>query len=112
MPHKHFPPCQTGRWWGACALLVLLLGRVGYFSGREFIRIRRTRSRRTQEQLTTVRERHVAGISAHFRVIAGLVAIDHDIRSNRERVLIGAAAKQGVRASALHHPTSLLPSAF
>src|SRR2546426_9010888 len=60
-----------------------------------------------EEQLAPVGERHVARVGALLAVIAGLVAVDHDLGPFRKRVLVGAAAEQRVGTAALHHPDFL-----
>src|SRR5262249_14700439 len=67
----------------------------------------RARAGRTEKKLAAVRERHIAGVRPLLGMIARLVAVDDDLGSRWERILIDAASQKRVRTSALHHPNLL-----
>src|SRR5437660_9733771 len=65
---------------------------------------RRARARRSEEQLAAVRIGDIAPVGSELRMIAGLVAVDHELGAGRQRVAGDAAAQQRIRRSALDHP--------
>src|ERR1035438_1085539 len=78
----------------AYLLRLLLILRLLRLVGVKIFRIRSARPGGTQEQLASIGEGYIARVGARLGMIAGLIAVHHDLSSLRERVLGRAAAKQ------------------